>query len=74
MIWGVNFALNNVSVAVAEAKAIRKAFLPGGAAFDAGITLDAIEIGNEADLYGVNGLRPEAEWYTAGNISLYTSQ
>lgn len=69
MIWGVNFALNNVSVAVAEAKAIRKAFTAGGAAFDAGIILDAIEIGNEADLYAHHGLRP-----TPWNASVYTPQ
>lgn len=70
MIWGVNFGLNNITNAVAEAQAIRKAFLPGGPAFDAGIILDAIEIGNEADLYGTNGLRSSASW----NIDVYTTQ
>ena len=69
MIWGVNFGLNNITNAVSEAIAIRKAFLPGGPAFDAGITLDAIEMGNEADLYATNGLRA-AGW----NISTYTQQ
>lgn len=57
MIWGVNLGANNVTNAVIEAQAIRKAFQSGGAAANAGIILDAIEIGNEADLYKNNGLR-----------------
>ncbi|KAF8309013.1 hypothetical protein DL93DRAFT_2170653 [Clavulina sp. PMI_390] len=58
MIWGTNLGFNNTDNAVAEAKAIVSTFSPGGAAHAAGISLDYIEIGNEADLYSGNGLRP----------------
>jgi len=41
-----------------EAKSLVEAFA-SPAVKNAGITLDAIEIGNEADLYKNNGLRPK---------------
>jgi hypothetical protein len=47
---------NNVSNAVNEAKSIQAAF-NSAAVKNAGITLDFLEIGNEADLYKNNGLR-----------------
>ncbi|KAF8900153.1 glycoside hydrolase family 79 protein [Gymnopilus junonius] len=56
VIWGVNFGKNNLTAAFLEAKAIVKAFA-SSAVKAAGITLDSIEIGNEADLYSSNGDR-----------------
>ncbi|KAJ7032482.1 glycoside hydrolase family 79 protein [Mycena alexandri] len=55
--WGVNFGQFNITAAVLEATAIMNAFKspPFQAA---GVTLDFLEIGNEADLYANNGLRP----------------
>lgn len=58
MTFGLNFGANNVTNAVNMATSILKTFRPGGSAFDSGIVLDFLEIGNEADLYGNNGLRP----------------
>ncbi|KAF8309020.1 glycoside hydrolase family 79 protein [Clavulina sp. PMI_390] len=58
MIWGTNLGFNNTDNAVAQALAIVATFSRGGAAHAAGVALDAIEIGNEADLYISNGLRP----------------
>ena len=49
-------AKNNITNAVNEAKSIQSAFA-SSAVKNAGITLDFIEIGNEADLYKNNGLR-----------------
>lgn len=56
VIWGVNFRDNNVTAAVLETKSIVKAF-NSAAVKAAGITLDFLEIGNEADLYVNNGGR-----------------
>ncbi|PPQ71401.1 hypothetical protein CVT26_011116 [Gymnopilus dilepis] len=56
VIWGVNFGKNNLTAAFLEAKSIVKAFA-SSAVKAAGITLDFIEIGNEADLYKNNGDR-----------------
>jgi len=42
------------------AQSILIAFSPRGAAHDAGIFLDAVEIGNEADLYAPKGKRPSS--------------
>lgn len=61
MIWGVNFGQKNMTAAVLEALAIKSAF-HSPAIVNAGITLDFIEIGNEADLYSTNGDRPASNW------------
>ncbi|PIL37311.1 hypothetical protein GSI_01004 [Ganoderma sinense ZZ0214-1] len=47
MIWGINLGANNVTNAVNMAKAIASC-----------VVLDLLEVGNEADLYRKNGLRP----------------
>ncbi|KAJ7931346.1 glycoside hydrolase family 79 protein [Mycena leptocephala] len=58
--WGVNFGQLNVTAAVLEAKAIMNAF--DSPPFKAAeVTLDYLEIGNEADLYANNGFRPKFE-------------
>ena len=57
MIWGINFGFNNGRNAVVQAKAIVATFAPGGATRSAGVSLDAIEVGNEADLYKYDGPR-----------------
>ncbi|KAJ4468707.1 glycoside hydrolase family 79 protein [Lentinula aciculospora] len=54
--WGVNFKSLNLTAAFLEAGAIADAF--DSFPVSSGITLDAIEIGNEADLYTNNGGRP----------------
>ncbi|TFK40176.1 glycoside hydrolase family 79 protein [Crucibulum laeve] len=56
VIWGVNLGQNNITAAILAASSIAKAFR-SSAIKDAGIVLDAIEIGNEPDLYMNNGLR-----------------
>lgn len=56
VIWGVNLGQKNISAASLEAQSILKAFSTQ-AFIHAGIVLDAIEIGNEPDLYGMNGMR-----------------
>ncbi|RDB31001.1 Beta-glucuronidase [Hypsizygus marmoreus] len=55
--WGLNLGQNNLTAAFLEAKSIIKAF-SSPAIRNSGIVLDAIEIGNEADLYLSNGARP----------------
>ncbi|KAK2465563.1 hypothetical protein APHAL10511_002455 [Amanita phalloides] len=57
IIWGVNLGQRNISAATHEARAIFKAFSTD-AFKDAGLVLDAIEIGNEADLYKLHHGRP----------------
>lgn len=70
MTWGVNLLSNDSCNAVAMAQAIVEAFAPGhGPADAAGIILDAIEIGNEADLYANHGFRP-ANW----SVKAYVDQ
>lgn len=75
--WGVNFGSKNITAAVLEARAIAQAFASSEVA-NAGIKLDFIEIGNEADLFRNNGFRPSnytvvqyvPEWTTfAQNVS-----
>lgn len=56
VIWGLNFGQNNITAAFLEATSIAKAF-SSPEIKRAGIVLDAIEIGNEADFYG-DGRRP----------------
>lgn len=58
VIWGVNLGQNNLTAAFLEAKSLMEAFA-SPAIKNAGITLDAIEVGNEADLYLNNGARPK---------------
>ncbi|KAG5716858.1 hypothetical protein E4T56_gene3419 [Termitomyces sp. T112] len=75
--WGLNLGQFNLTTAFLESKSIVKAF-SSSAIRNSGIVLDAIEIGNEADLYRNNGARPQSynvaqyvrEWTTfATNIS-----
>ncbi|KAI0751852.1 glycoside hydrolase family 79 protein [Daedaleopsis nitida] len=58
MVWGVNLGGNNVTNAVNMAKAIIRSFDTPGVK-ESGIVLDRMEVGNEADLYSHNGLRPK---------------
>lgn len=69
MTWGVNLRSNDSSNAVEMAKSILAAFSPNSAAKKAGIILDAIQIGNEPDLYARHGFRPNP-W----SISSYVAQ
>ncbi|XP_006459562.1 hypothetical protein AGABI2DRAFT_201919 [Agaricus bisporus var. bisporus H97] len=57
VVWGVNFGAKNITAANLEARAIVEAFATPDVK-DQGIILDAVEIGNEADLYRDNGQRP----------------
>ncbi|KAM5530161.1 hypothetical protein V8D89_016163 [Ganoderma adspersum] len=57
MTWGINFGADNVTNAVNMVKSIVKAFATS-AVIESGVVLERIEIGNEADLYSNNGLRP----------------
>ncbi|KAJ2994493.1 hypothetical protein NUW54_g7543 [Trametes sanguinea] len=57
MVWGVNLGADNVTNAVNMAKAIVGAFRTLAVQLS-GVVLDRIEVGNEADLYKNNGLRP----------------
>jgi len=57
VIWGLNLGQNNLTAAFLEAQSLVKAFASPPIK-DAGIVLEAIEIGNEADLYSNNGARP----------------
>ena len=59
VIWGLNFGQRNGSAAICAARAILDAF-SSPAFVNANITLDALEIGNEPDLYMNNGLRPSS--------------
>jgi hypothetical protein len=68
IIWGVNFGQNNLTAAFLEASAIANAFT-SAAFLNAKITLEAIEIGNEADLYTGNGARN-----SSFNVQQYATQ
>jgi len=57
VVWGINFGQNNLTAAFMEARAMVEAF-DSPVIKDRGIVLDAIEIGNEPDLYPGNGHRP----------------
>ncbi|RDX48501.1 glycoside hydrolase family 79 protein [Lentinus brumalis] len=57
MTWGINLGADNVTNAVNMAKAIVRAFRTS-AVRASGVVLDLIEVGNEADLFKNNGLRP----------------
>ncbi|TFY74559.1 hypothetical protein EWM64_g9455 [Hericium alpestre] len=67
VIWGVNFGTDNLTAAFLETQAIVQAFT-SPAMKTAGVTLQAMEIGNEADLYGNNGHRN-----SSFNAQQYTS-
>ncbi|KAF5380765.1 hypothetical protein D9757_007088 [Collybiopsis confluens] len=54
--WGVNFKSDNITAAFLEARAIAQAF--SSFPSSSGLVLDAVEIGNEADLYVNDGNRP----------------
>ncbi|KAI9450139.1 hypothetical protein BJY52DRAFT_1155314 [Lactarius psammicola] len=66
--WGVNFGQLNVTAASLEATAIANAFASQPFK-DSDVTLEAIEIGNEADLYIKNGARN-----SSFNVQKYVSQ
>ncbi len=55
--WGLNLGANNITNAVREAQSLVKAF-KSQEMKSADVILDFIELGNEADLYRNNGLRP----------------
>ncbi|KAH9941692.1 glycoside hydrolase family 79 protein [Epithele typhae] len=57
MTWGVNLGADNATNAVNMAKAIVRAF-KSTVVKASGVVLDYIEVGNEADLFSRNGLRP----------------
>lgn len=57
--WGINFGQGNGTAAICAARAILEAF-SSPAFVNANIRLDALEIGNEPDLYLNNGLRPSS--------------
>ncbi|KAH9999196.1 glycoside hydrolase family 79 protein [Russula compacta] len=68
VIWGVNFGQNNLTAAFLQATAIANVFT--SACFqNSNITLEAIEIGNEADLYINHGARN-----SSFNVQQYVSQ
>ncbi|KAI0297300.1 PITH domain-containing protein [Multifurca ochricompacta] len=68
VIFGVNFGQYNLTAAFLETTAIANAF--ASSTFKAsGIKLEAIEIGNEADLYTNNGARN-----SSFNVQQYVSQ
>jgi hypothetical protein len=69
VIWGVNFAQQNISSAFLETQSIMKAFA-SSAVQQKNISLDYIEIGNEPDLYSNNNLRNKSTW----NVNLYIEQ
>jgi hypothetical protein len=68
VVWGVNFGQNNLTAAFLEATAIANAFASSSFQ-NSKITLEAIEIGNEADLYTNNGLRD-----SSFNVQKYVTQ
>jgi hypothetical protein len=58
VIWGVNLGQRNLTAAFLEVQAIVNAFA-SPAIKDSGIVLEAIEVGNEADFYKKNHMRPK---------------
>ncbi|KAI0686429.1 glycoside hydrolase family 79 protein [Cytidiella melzeri] len=67
MTWGINLALDNATNAQNMANSILKAF-SSATVRQAGVFLDLLEIGNEADLYANNGLRPSG-WTVAEYVA-----
>ncbi|KAJ6494713.1 glycoside hydrolase family 79 protein [Mycena vitilis] len=66
--WGVNFGGKNLTATFLETQAIINAF-SSPAVKNAGITLEFLELGNEADLYKNNGLRNSSY-----SVSQYTTE
>jgi len=66
--WGVNLGGDNLTAAFLESESIMKAF-SSSVMKSANVQLDAIEIGNEADLYSNNGLRASSY-----NITQYVKE
>ncbi|KAJ7770651.1 ricin B lectin domain-containing protein [Mycena metata] len=66
--WGVNFGGANLTAVFLETQAIITAFA-SSAFTQAGIALENLELGNEADLYSGNGLRASSY-----NVQQYTPQ
>ena len=58
VIWGLNLGRYNLTATFLGAKSLVEAFA-SPAIKNAGIILDAIEIGNEPDRYNKNGARPK---------------
>ncbi|EGN99003.1 glycoside hydrolase family 79 protein [Serpula lacrymans var. lacrymans S7.3] len=69
--WGVNLGQYNITAAYLETKAMIEAFNTP-AVKQAGITLDFIEVGNEADLYISNGAR-NSSWDPTEYISQWST-
>ncbi|KAL5480158.1 hypothetical protein ACEPAI_1428 [Sanghuangporus weigelae] len=72
VIWGVNFGSDNVTAAFLEARAIKTAFDSDTLAGKS-ITLEAIEIGNEPDIYGFTGHRDPATWTIEEYVKEWTT-
>ncbi|KAJ7635010.1 glycoside hydrolase family 79 protein [Roridomyces roridus] len=73
--WGVNFGGGNVTAVFLETQAIINAFASSDIT-SAGITLDNLELGNEADLYVNHNMRPQGyniQQYAAQWIALATN-
>ncbi|KAH7928288.1 glycoside hydrolase family 79 protein [Leucogyrophana mollusca] len=69
--WGVNLGQYNITATYLETTALVAAF-NSPAVKDAGITLDFIEVGNEADLYANNGAR-NSSWNIYEYVDQWTS-
>ncbi|KAH8113180.1 hypothetical protein DFH11DRAFT_1776844 [Phellopilus nigrolimitatus] len=69
VIWGVNFGTDNLTAAFLEARAITDAFADPALAH---VTLELIEVGNEADLYGGNGHRAASTWTIGEYVKEWT--
>ncbi|KLO05770.1 hypothetical protein SCHPADRAFT_946632 [Schizopora paradoxa] len=72
VIWGVNFGQNNLTAAFLEARSIMNAF-KSSAMREADVTLEFIEIGNEADLYSNNGFRNPSTWTIQEYVKEWTN-
>ena len=72
VIWGVNLGSNNITAAFLEARAIRAAFASPEMKAK-GVRLEAVEIGNEPDLYGNNGHRNPSTWNVQEYVKEYAN-
>ncbi|THH14807.1 hypothetical protein EW146_g5586 [Bondarzewia mesenterica] len=74
VVWGVNLRQANLTAAFLEARAIAQAFASSEVK-GAGVTLNAIEVGNEADLYPGNTPQNYVSQWTkfAMNVSAIAS-